>query len=231
MSVARQLYQLQGVDLELESSEQALARITGQLGESQTVVTAQNEFAREQQRLEELKRQQHSAEWEIDDLTVKLAAIEEKLYSGRIRNPKELANLQHEVDGLRARRSQLEDKALEIMELASVTEARVANLGNELGTLEDEWHREQEELLAELERYKAIIADLKQKRQSLLSGIDSSAVDVYRQVKKQKGRAVAKVEHGACRGCGISLSTAQLQQAKGARLVRCSNCRRILFST
>ena len=40
MGVAKQLYQLQEVDLELESGEQALARITSQLGESQAVVAA-----------------------------------------------------------------------------------------------------------------------------------------------------------------------------------------------
>jgi predicted nucleic acid-binding Zn-ribbon protein len=115
MGVAKQLYQLQEVDLELESAEQALVQIKGQLGESQTVVAAQNEFTKEQQRLEELQQQQHSAEWEIDDLTTKLVAVEEKLYSGRIKNPKELANLQHEADGLKARRSKVEDRALEVM--------------------------------------------------------------------------------------------------------------------
>ena len=116
MSIARQLYQLQAVDLELASNEQALKRLTSQLGESQEVVTTQEELSRESQRLEELRRQQHSIEWEIDDFTAKLAVVEEKLYGGRITNPKELANLQHEADGLKGRRNQAEDRVLEIME-------------------------------------------------------------------------------------------------------------------
>ena len=62
MGIARQLYQLQEVDLELESNERALAWIVGQLGESQAVASTRNEFARQQQRLEELKGQQHSIE-------------------------------------------------------------------------------------------------------------------------------------------------------------------------
>ena len=116
MGVIKQLYQLQEVDLEIESSEQALAQIARQLGESQAVVRAQTKLKSEQQQLEELGRQQHSAEWEIDDLVNKLTAAEEKLYSGRIKDPKELTNLQHEVTGLRARRSHLEDNALEMMD-------------------------------------------------------------------------------------------------------------------
>jgi len=35
MSVVKQLYQLQEVELEIESNEQALAQIASQLGESQ----------------------------------------------------------------------------------------------------------------------------------------------------------------------------------------------------
>ncbi|MFC1893135.1 zinc ribbon domain-containing protein [Chloroflexota bacterium] len=229
MGVARQLYQLQEVDLELESNEQALVRITGQLGESQAVVAARNKLSREQQHVEELKGQQRSAEWEVDDFTTKLAAIEDKLYGGRVANPKELANLQREADGLKSRRSQAEDRALEAMEKIAESEARVMALESELEGLEAEWQRTQQQLSAEAEQHKVIVADLKQKRQLLAASIDQPAVGSYDKVRKQKGRAVARVEGGTCRGCGITLSTAQLQQTKGDRLVQCASCGRILF--
>ena len=93
MSVTRQLYQLQEIDLQIENNEQALARFISQLGESQTVARARNELASEQKRLEELKKKQHSTEWEIDDLTNRVVANEEKLYSGKITNPKSHAEM------------------------------------------------------------------------------------------------------------------------------------------
>ena len=229
MGVTRQLHQLQGVDLELESAQQALQQITGRLGESQAVVTAQSELKREKQHLEELQRQQHTVEWEMDDLTTKLAVVEEKLYSGRINNPKELANLQHEADGLKARRGKAEDRALEIMEQVSAKEARVSTLGGELGRLQDEWQQEQHQLEAEGERYGAIILDLEKKRQQLLDDIDSSAVKVYQDVTKRKGRAVATVEQGICRGCQISLPITDLQRVRSGSMMRCTSCGRILF--
>jgi len=229
MNVARQLYQLQEVDLELAANEQALVGITSQLGESQAVAAVRSLLSEERQRLEELQAQQRSAEWEIDDLGAKLAVIEEKLYSGRIASPKELANLQREAETLRATRSRLEDKALGIMEQVSEAEELIATLGSELGRLESEWQNSQQKLSAEAERYKEIIAELEQKRQLMIAGMDSQAVSVYHQVQRQRGRAVARVEQGTCRGCGISLSTAQLQQAKSDRLVQCASCGRILF--
>ena len=52
MNVVKQLYQLQEVDLELESNEQALNQSASQLGESQAVIRAQAKLKLEQQRLE-----------------------------------------------------------------------------------------------------------------------------------------------------------------------------------
>jgi len=165
MNVVKQLYQLQEVDLELESNEQALNQSVSQLGESQAVITAQAKLELEQQRLEELKREQHSAEWEIDDLITKLTTAEKKLYGGSIKNPKELTNLQHEIDGLKTKRNQLENKALELMDQVELTEASVASLSSQLKRLEDEWHRQQQQLSSRIEQLKTILSDLEHKRQ------------------------------------------------------------------
>jgi len=229
MKVVKQLYQLQEVDLELESNEQALNQIAGQLGESQAVNRAQAKLKLEHQHLEELKREQHSAEWEIDDLITKLTTAEKKLYGGSIRNPKELTNLQHEIDGLKTKRDRLEDKALELMDKVELTEASVASLSSQLKRLEAEWQRQQQQLSSRLEQLKTILSDLKHKRQLLLAKTDPQAVEFYHQLKKQKGTAVAKVEQGICRGCRISLPTIELQQARSGNLVQCSSCGRILF--
>ncbi len=229
MSVVKQLYQLQEVELEIESNEQALAQIASQLGESQAVVRARTKLKLEQQHLEELRRQQHAAEWEIEDLVSKLTTAEGKLYSGRIKDPKELTNLQHEVDGLRIRRDQLEDKALAIMDRVELSTASVDTLSNELKTLEAEWHSQQQQLSTNMEQLKTTLSDLKHKRQLLSVKIDPQAIELYQELKKQRRQAVAKVEQGICRGCRISLPTTELQRARGDSLVQCSSCGRILF--
>ena len=229
MVVAKELYQLQEVDLELESSEQALKRITSQLGESQEVVRVRDRLTSEHQRLEELKRQQHSLEWEIDDITTKLTANEDKLYSGSIGNPKELTNLQHEVDGLKFRRGQLEDKALDVMEQVELATGSVATMSSRLKTLEAEWQNQQQQLSSDVEQLKAVMSNLQHERQTLSAGIESKVVELYHELKKQKGTAVAKVEQGVCRGCRISLSNADLQRARSGSLTQCSSCGRILF--
>ncbi|MCD6453582.1 MAG: hypothetical protein J7K77_04785 [Dehalococcoidales bacterium] len=229
MGVTKQLYQLQEVDSGLESGTQALSQIISRLGENQAVSNARSKLASEQQGLEELKHQQHSLEWEIDDVVAKLITAEEELYSGRIANPKELANLQREIDGLKLKRCQLEDKVLEVMEQVETNSATVSRLTNELETLEEDWRSQQQQLAADRERLEATLSELKHKRELLSAGIVSQAVELYDELKRQKGTAVAKVEQGICQGCRISLSGAELQRARGDRLSQCSNCGRILF--
>jgi predicted nucleic acid-binding Zn-ribbon protein len=229
MNLARQLYRLQELDLEIESDEQALKRVTSQIGESQAVLKTKDQLQSEQERLEGLKHQQHTAEWEIDDITNKIAAAEESLFSGRIKNPKELASLQQEVEMFKARRGRLEEKALEVIDQVEQSEASVAGITAELKTLTAEWQRQQEQLAGEKTKLQAALADLKQKWQQLSEQVEPETVEFYQELRERKGTAVARVEQGICRGCRISLPITDLQRVRGNNLVQCSSCGRILF--
>jgi hypothetical protein len=229
MNVSRQLSQLQGIELEIESKEQTLAEGISHLGESVALVRSRAKLSTAQQHLEELKKKQQSQEWEVDDLGAKIVAAKETLYSGRIKNPKELSSLQHEVAGLEARRRQLEDEALEVMEQVEEATASLATIENELKTAEAEWRNKQKKLSAEIARLKDELSQLKHKQQLVLAEVDPGATQFYYQLKKQKGQPLARVEQGMCCGCRLSLSTAELQRVRGSSLVQCSSCRRILF--
>ena len=229
MTIARQLYQLQEFDLEIESDEQAMNQMVNQLGENQAVVNAQQGLASEQKQLDELTRRQRSAEEEIDDLANKLKAVEAQLYGGKINNPKELSNLQHEVDLLKARRDRIENGALEIMDQAELVGAGVAKAIGELKKLETEWGNQQKQLSADIEVLKSKVDELNRKRQTMATEIDAQALEVYDKLRKQRGQAVARVEQGVCRGCRISLPFSDLQQVRSGNLVKCSSCGRILY--
>lgn len=228
MNVAKQLYQLQEIDMEMESNERTLAQLTSQLGESPAVVKAQAELASEQKHVEELKHQQHSLEWEVDDISVKLRDVEEKLFGGRITNSKELSNLQHEAETMKAKRRQLEDKELDIMGQIELAEVKVAALGGELKKLETEWQSQQQKLSGDIEQIKATLSELKQKRQALSADISPQVVEFYHKLREQKGIAIAKVEQGRCSRCRILLAAAELQRSRNS-MVQCSSCGRILY--
>jgi len=229
MNIAKQLYQLQDIDLEIESDEQTLNLIIGQLGESGAVTQAQNNLDSERQQLEELARQQHSIEWEIEDITGKLKKVEEELYSGRIRNPKELTDLQHESESLKASLARLEEQALEIMEKVELATKSVAASDSGLKRMKAEWQHQQRKLTTDMEKLRNTIASLGDKRQRLVKNIEPQAVEIYQELRKQRGTAVARVQQGTCLGCRITLPVSDLQRVRGGSMVRCSSCGRILF--
>jgi|WetSurMetagenome_2_1015567.scaffolds.fasta_scaffold105075_1 uncharacterized protein len=229
MGIAKQLHQLQETDLEIESSERALARITAQLADDKALRNTHEKLELEQKRLGELRKKQHSAEGDIEDISAKLAAGNESLFSGRIRNPKELSSLQQEVEAFKVRRSQLEEKALAIIDEVEQAEASVTRLTGELAALRTEWQQRHQELSAEMDNVKSALADLKSQREMVVTGIPPQAINLYQELRKGKVTAVVRVEQGICRGCRISLPVTELQRVKSGDLVRCGSCGRILF--
>lgn len=229
MDIARQLYQLQELDLEIESAQKLMARLRQRLGDDAVVRKARENLAAEKRRLEEARRQQRRAEQENNDLVAKLRSAEEQLYSGRIQNPKELTGLQHEVELLKTRRDQLDDTVLSALDEVERAESAAAAAEAELEKVETGWRQEQEKLASEKETLAGKLADLDRKRQALSSGIDAPALGAYDKLRSQKGQAVARVEQGICRGCRISLPSGELQQVRGGNLVNCSSCGRILY--
>jgi uncharacterized protein len=228
MSITSQLYQLQEIDTQLDSNEQAVERLSRLIGDNTKIIEFQDRLAVERLHLEEITVHQHSVEKELADINVKLAAVEKDLYGGKVRNPKELTDLQHESEALKTKRKQLEEKELGVLEQLELESATVNGLNGQLTKLKDEWQGRQEQFKVELEKSKNAVAAFKQKRQQLVSAIDPQAVTLYQDVKKQRPVAVARVEKGMCRSCRITLSVSEFHKVRAGHLIRCNNCGRIL---
>ena len=65
---------------------------------------------------DEIGREQHRLDGEIELIDQKIAKEEQRLFSGRRVQPKELSGLQAEVASLKKRKEGLEDQDLEVME-------------------------------------------------------------------------------------------------------------------
>jgi predicted nucleic acid-binding Zn-ribbon protein len=229
MTSAKQLYELQELDTEIEQEEQSLAQKNKLLGDKKVLDDAQKRLSTEEQDLETQKRQHREAEADVDDILSKIAEVEGQLYGGKITNPKELSSLQHEVTTMKTRSEELENKTLEIIERVEEAEKKVSETATDYQRLEDEWQQEQKQLSTNVTNLKASLADLKLKRKQLSTQIDPSALALYERIRQQKKQAVVKVEQGICRACRISLSASILQKARSGQPVQCGTCGRIVF--
>jgi uncharacterized protein len=229
MPITKQLYELQELDTDIEHTSQTLILKTGQVGKRDTLDVAQNVLTTTQKNLADLKHARKDTEFQVDDILNKIAAAEKQLYGGTIKNPKELSNLQHEISSLKNQNDPLENKTLEIIDQVETAEKNIAILTADYTKLEEEWHREQKQIAADIELLKKTLADLREKRLALVEQIEPAAVTLYDRVRLQKKQAVSKVEQGICRACRISLSASALQKARSGQPVMCGTCGRILF--
>ncbi|MBN2187398.1 MAG: hypothetical protein JW732_08150 [Dehalococcoidia bacterium] len=229
MSLPRQLYKLQQIDIELQREQQALSKIENQLNDSRALAAAESKLALQKQELGVAKKEQKSTEWELENLQEKANHVNNKLYSGTTKNPKELVNLENEARSLKSKIGDEENELLELMSQGEELEAKVKISTGELQLLKQEWQQRQEKLNREKAEIEAKLVELSGSRQALTQQINSDVLGLYEQIKLTRGQAVAKVEQGRCQGCHITLPTSQWQRVKADELVQCSSCNRILY--
>jgi predicted nucleic acid-binding Zn-ribbon protein len=231
MSKAKQLHELQEIDLDIERKTKTLAQIRSRLGKDDDLVAARAALDTALKHQIDLEHQQRTAEWGVDELGTKIAAEEKKLYEGSVKNPRELMSLQHEIELIKGQHGEREEQLLAVMLKVDTAQQDVTSKQSELKAMERDWQEEQKQLSMEQTELEANLATLAQKRESLRSLIDSASLKAYDELRYVKqGLAVAKLVQGRCQGCRISLPMSDQQKARmGHKLATCSNCGRILY--
>jgi predicted nucleic acid-binding Zn-ribbon protein len=230
MSRTQHLYQLQQVDLEIEGASRRLKEIAASLVESNELKQARKMVVEAQARLAKRRARMKDLDLEVSSLSHKIETDEQRLYSGRVTNPKELASLQDEVASLQRWRDKKEDDLLEVMVAAEEGEAALADAQAILTQISETWRAEQGDLADEQAQLQARLRELDEQRESLVTAIGPEDMAIYERLRQRKaGRAVALVKDGICQGCRMNPPTSQVQHARsGTELVFCNNCGRIL---
>lgn len=234
MSRASALYRLQKVDSELDQRQSRLSEIADRLASSSAVQKAQAEFAAAQAAAAAARRRAKALDDENKSLTAQIKEIEERLYGGRVRNPRELQDLQAEAESLKRRRESLDEDQLAALDEAESAEEKEASAREALAAAEAARASEAGDLLREEEAIEALIAKLEGEREVAVASVQADDLAAYDSLRKRKrGTAVALLTDGACSACGVAPSSSRIQAARHAgagELVRCGNCERILYA-
>ena len=117
------------------------------------------------------------------------------------------------------------------METLEQAQQALAEAERELQQITEATQAEHGELRGRGQQLEAEIAGLERRRTEQAAEIEAGLLRLYdRLIEIRQGRAVAKVEGGACQGCRISLPMNLIQRARaGTDIVQCSSCERILY--
>lgn len=231
MAKAESLFRLQLIDNDLDAARKRVKEIDTALAGSPAVNHARSEqVATHKARLDAVSALKMA---ELDDQTLeeKLKTEEQRLYAGLIKTPKEMVDVQHEIESLKRRRADADEimlKAIEALDVAKADEIRC-----DAALKEALVHFEGDSVSLRLERAKLVVHFNAQAemRKAAVSGIPKPDLDAYALVRSRKpnGVAVSMVKNDGCGQCGEGLSSQQLQQARvGTSLAFCPSCGRIL---
>jgi predicted nucleic acid-binding Zn-ribbon protein len=229
MTLGADLYHLQSLDSEEDSVRGRLAEIAAALGESQQLVQARQTLEDTQAQVRKWAAQQRDLELEIQGLVDKSTRSEQRLYSGAVKNPKELADLQAEIAALKRRQLKLEDDLLDAMIERDEAESAQIQAEQQLGEIQTLWSIQQADLMAEQSELQERMAELAQERATVLPSIDASTLATYQNLRRRKaGLAVTQLNADACGACGVGISPNLKWQLREGEIVYCSNCERII---
>jgi uncharacterized protein len=231
MATAPDLLALQETDQALDRSQARLAEIEAQLTESEELASAREVVEERRGVVSQLRSHLSDAETSVEDVRVKAAEEEGKLYGGKVTNPKELSDLDAELRSIKHQIANREDTLLALLVEIDEAEKQFEAANSTYLEIEGSWKREQGELLREKAQIEPEVASLQARREQQVAGIDRSSIGLYQLLRnRHAGRAVARLERGMCQGCRITLPMSLLQKARsGTGLVQCVSCERILL--
>jgi hypothetical protein len=232
MTSAADLFALQEIDLRRDARRAVIADIESRLEETDELRAARQAVEDAQDDLKGLQRLQRNLDARLADLDARLKPLETRMYDGSVRNPKELTDMQKELDHFKKQRSKLDDEGLELIEAVDETAKLLARQRETLRRTEANWQQEQRELIERKSVAESEYATLEGQRGSQTAEMDRGMLGLYETLRVSKaGRAVALVVRGQCQGCHITLPTHLVQRLRGGGvLVQCPNCERILVA-
>lgn len=232
MSQSFHLYQLQKIDTRLDQIQQRITSIQNQIEDDSRLKNTRDLHDLAAEKVIRIQRELRKIEHEVESRRVKLEQSEANLYSGRIKVPKELQDLQNEVASLKRNISALEDQQLEIMLQLEEAKNEYEQLQQTLLQVEAEVAQSHSSLIGEKTRLENDQQRLMIEKKAIISQIQPAMLVEYENLRQTKqGIAVASVEDSSCTACGAGLTPAQCQSARSPSTVfYCPSCGRIIYA-
>lgn len=183
----------------------------------------------------DMSREQAKAEADVEQVRSRIERDRQRLDGGMISSPKELENLQSEIQSLQRRQSDLEEIVLDVMERRETNQASLGSATTERASIENE-------LASVIAARDAALADLDEhaagasaRRIQVVEGIPGDLVELYDKLRAQHGGVgAAALRQRRCQGCNLTLNTVDVNAIRAAaedEVLRCEECRRILIRT
>ena len=185
------------------------------------------------QRIDSSNQQLNLSEQTVLAQQIKIQQVEARLYSGKVKNPKELLDLQAEISSLKRHYLSLENSQLQIMMSLESDQKEYDFACVKFDSAEKEFLSKNKVLIGERDTNLKEIDRLDAEKKAAENSISMQDLSLYNELRLKKGGlAVSTTTDGACNSCGTTLTPAQEQAAKSPeQTICCPSCGRLLYVT
>ena len=227
------LLSLQKIDSERDRLQRQIANLDTGASAQQAAVSMRSQLEEHRGASSRSSASLKDAELELATLEKKLKTYEDRMRSGQITNPREIANTEREINQLIRQRAMLDERILTLMDEGERLKTAVVEA--EAKALEaDRRHQTQvESSRAQRQQLEQQLTGLNRQRAEATALVaDPALLKRYETIRARPasaGVAVARVEDSHCGGCHTQIGAQDAHHAHdGSQLILCENCGRIL---
>ena len=225
-----QVVDLQDLDLEIARLQREVQRIPREVADGEQLLnSSRGAWDQARERLAALEQLRRRKERELEDVTAEQRKRQGRLFE--IKTNQEYAAVLKEIEGLKERRSKLEDEILGTFDDIEAAQSAVRDESARFQEREKIFQQERTTKEGELRRLQGELERLQEERRRQANRVEASLLQTYQRLLRSRGGlAVVPVKDGSCLGCHVALTPQTYNELrKGEVFVSCANCQRILY--
>jgi uncharacterized protein len=178
-----------------------------------------------------LHAEQTDLELQQKSIEEKIKKMDKELYGGKVVNPREVENIQKEIQHLKDKRATMDSGILEIWDQLPPAKARGEKVDQQMAVLRAAFEKKKQEALSAKAELEQDYTKKSAARAGLAKAVPIALLTQYEAIRKKMGGVgMALVNDGkSCSGCGTILPTKTLLMVSESKMVTCETCHRILF--
>ncbi len=225
------LVKLQQIETETVQIKSALNDVSQRLEDLDSGVKIFEQTIEAQERIiNDLKKQYRDYESNVQLNLEKEQKIQAKLRS--VKNNKEYQALLKEIEDVRGKNSEIEDKMIEFLDRMDITETIIATKKDEYINIFERAKSEKESIKQNAEASEKRLAELDMESAEVSGLVDPKFLKRYLIIKEQDPGelAVVPVKDAVCHGCNVNIPPQLYNELFRCDSLRfCPNCQRIIY--
>ena len=209
--------QVNSVDQRLEKLDNKLIDFKQVIEEQQSVIDELNQ-----------KYRNYESEFRLNLDSIKKS--EAKLSS--VKTNKEYQSSLKEIEDIKKKNSSIEDEMIEFLDRIEEAEEALKSKMAEYSELQKQIDREKDIIHRETEEGKRQLEDLHADWKAITTGIDTTLLKTYNEVKSTQSNAVGiiAVIDAVCQGCHMNIPPQMYNELqRGDNLTKCPMCQRLIY--